>query len=111
MVKPAVYAWYKVDYVNECLKPYAVLVIEDVRLASSFQRYLSLLSNNPAYASPYPYVWSPISRALRDAYPGRFPPYMDGYGNKLWMGFRLREFEGLPLEERERFKELSVYVV
>jgi len=111
MQKPLVYAWYKVDYVNECLKPYAVLVIEDVRLASTVQRYLRELSNNPAYASPYPYVFSPIARALREAYPGRFPAYVDGFGNKLWMGFQLKEFEELPLEEKERFKELSVYVV
>jgi hypothetical protein len=111
MGKPEVYAWYKVDYVKECLVPFAVLVIEDVRLASTVQRYLREFSNNPAYASPYPYVWSPISRALREAYPGRFPPYMDGFGNKLWMGFRLKPFDELPLEERERFKELPVYLV
>ena len=74
------YAWYKVDYVNECLVPFAVLVIEDVCLASTVQRYLRELSSNPAYASPYPFVWAPVSRALREAYPGRFPPYMDGFG-------------------------------
>ncbi len=111
MQKPLVYAWYKVDYVKECLVPYAVLVIEDVRLASTVQRYLREFSNNPAYASPYPYVWSPISRALRDAYPGRFPPYVDGFGNKLWMGFRLKPLQELVPEEKESFKEMPVYVV
>ncbi len=111
MQKPLVYAWYKVDYVKECLVPYAVLVIEDVRLASTVQRCLRELSNNPAFASPYPYVWSPISRALRDAYPGRFPPYVDGFGNKLWVGLRLKPFQELVPEEKEKFKELPVYVV
>jgi hypothetical protein len=111
MEKPLVYAWYKVDYVKECLVPFAVLVIEDVRLAFTVQRYMRELSNNPAYASPYPYVFSPISRALRDAYPGRFPPYVDGFGNKLWMGFRLKQLQELPPEEKEMFKELPVYVV
>jgi hypothetical protein len=105
------YAWYKVDYVNECLVPFAVLVIEDVRLASTVQRYLRELSNNPAYASPYPYVWSPISRALRGAYPGRFPEYMDDFGRVLWKGFRLKEFQELPSEEKEKFLGVPEYVV
>jgi hypothetical protein len=107
----SVYAWYRVDYVRKCLVPFAVLVIEDERLASTVQRYLTQLSNNPAFASPYPYVWAPISRALQDAYPGRFPPFMDGLGNKLWVGFRLKPFDDLPQEEKERFKDLPVYVV
>jgi hypothetical protein len=111
MEKPLVFAWYRVDYVRECLVPFAVLVIEDVHLASTVQRCLRELSNNPAYASPYPFVWLPISRALREAYPGRFPPYMDGFGNKLWLGFRLKPFDELSTEEKERFKDVPVYVV
>ena len=105
------YAWYRVDYVNECLVPFAVLVIKDERLASMVQRYLRELSSNPAFASPYPYVWAPISRALREAYPGRFPPYMDGLGNRLWIGFRLKEFQELPPEEKEKFSGVPEYVV
>jgi hypothetical protein len=105
------YAWYKVDYVNGCLVPFALLVIEDVRLASTVQEYLRELSSNPAYASPYPYVWSPISRALHRAYPGRFPSYVDGFGNKLWKGFRLKEFRELSPEEKERFQGVPEYVV
>ncbi len=104
MQKPLVYAWYKVDYVKECLVPFAVLVIEDVKLASSVRRWLSR-------EYPYPHVWFPISHALRDAYPGRFPPYMDGFGNKLWMGFRLKPLQELVPEEKEKFKEMPVYVV
>jgi len=48
---------------------------------------------------------------LREAYPGRFPPYMDGLGNKLWMGFRLKLLDELPTEEREKFKDLPIYIV
>ncbi len=104
MQKPLVFAWYRVDYVRECLVPFAVLVIEDVKLASDVQRFLS-------FPNPYPSVWLPISRALRDAYPGRFPPYVDGFGNKLWLGFRLKPLDALPQEEKERFKDLPFYVV
>ncbi len=104
MQKPLVFAWYRVDYVKECLVPYAVLVIEDVKLASSVQRWLS-------QKNPYPHVWFSLSWALRDAYPGRFPPYRDGFGNKLWMGFRLKPLDALPQEEKERFKDLPFYVV
>jgi len=100
-----------VDYVKGFLVPFAVLVIEDVRLASEVRRILRDLSNSPAYASPYPFVWLSISRALREAYPGRFPPYMDGLGNKLWMGFRLKLLDELPTEEREKFKDLPIYIV
>ncbi len=104
MLKPDVYAWYKVDYVKECLVPYAVLVIEDVKLASSVRRWLS-------QECPYPHVWFPVSHALRDAYPGRFPPYRDGFGNKLWMGFRLKPLQELVPEEKGKFKEMPIYVV
>ncbi len=104
MQKPLVFAWYRVDYVRECLVPFAVLVIEDVRLASDVQRFLR-------FEHPYPSVWLPISRALRDAYPGRFPPYVDGFGNKLWMGFRLKPFQELVPEEKKDFEGLPVYVV
>jgi len=104
MVKPDVYIWYKVDRVKECLIPFAVLVIEDVRLASSVRRYLS-------QEYPYPHVWFPISHALRSAYPGRFPPYRDGFGNKLWMDLRLKPLHDHSSGELVQFKDLPFYVL
>jgi hypothetical protein len=111
MVKPDVYGWYRVSYVKQSLVPFAVLVIEDVALASEVRRRLRELSNSPAFASPYPWVWLPISRALREAYPGMFPPYVDGLGNELWEGFRLKHFDEMTPEEKEQFKDLPIYVV
>jgi hypothetical protein len=36
---------------------------------------------------------------------------MDDFGRVLWKGFRLKEFQELPPEEKEKFGGVSKYVV